>query len=290
MSPRRHARGRKCRLNPFPASHCRSATPAALERDQYAVPARAENLVYRGPAQERPHGNPDRKGLPRQQGNSRRRVLRRADAARQGELPHHRHSDVAGAEFRQGLRLREEGGGAGEPRSRRARREGRQCDRRRLRPADRRRDARAVRHRFHPGRRRNVDQHERQRGDRQSRAGGARPQEGRVPVRQPQRSRQFRAVDQRRLPDRVPPRAHPAPGELHAGAHPAAGGVLRQGQGIREGAEDGPHPPAGRGADVARPGIPRLGHDDRRGGAADRRGARSSCTRSTSGPRPSAPR
>ena len=30
-------------------------------------------------------------------------------AARQGELPHHRHADVAGAVLRQGLRLREEG-------------------------------------------------------------------------------------------------------------------------------------------------------------------------------------
>jgi aspartate ammonia-lyase len=37
------------------------------------------------------------------------------------------------------------------------------------------------------------------------------------------------------------------------------------------GAQDGPHAPAGRGADVARPGVPRLGHDDRRGSAAHRR-------------------
>ena len=36
-------------------------------------------------------------------------------------------------------------------------------------------------------------------------------------------------------------------------------------QGVRQGAEDGPHPPAGRGADVARSGVSRLGHDDRRG-------------------------
>ena len=42
-------------------------------------------------------------------------------------------------------------------------------------------------------------------------------------------------------------------------------------QGVRPGAEDGPHAPAGRRADVARPGVPRLGHDDRRGGAAHRR-------------------
>ena len=239
---------------------------------------------------ERHHVHPDRKGFPRRQGNSRRRLLRRPDAARQGELPYHRHSDGDGAEFRQGLRLCEKGGGAGEPRSRRARREDRRRDREGLRSPDRGRDARAVRHRLHPGRRRHVDQHERQRGDRESRARAARAQEGRIPVRQSERPRELRAVDQRHLPDGVPAGADPASCELHGGAHPAAAGVLRQGQGVRPGAEDGPHPSAGRGADGARPGVPRLGHDHRRGGAADRRSPRSSCTRSTSAPRPSAPR
>ena len=89
-------------------------------------------------------------------------------------------------------------------------RDDRRCDRRRLRPADRRRDARPVRHRLHPGRRRHVDQHERERGDREPRAGSARPREGRIPVRQPERSRELRAVDERRLPDRVPAGADPA--------------------------------------------------------------------------------
>jgi hypothetical protein len=68
-----------------------------------------------------------------------------------------------------------------------------------LRPPDRRRDARPVRHRLHPGRRGHLDQHERQRGDRQPRAGAAGPQEGRVPVRQPQRPRELRPIDQRRV-------------------------------------------------------------------------------------------
>ena len=40
----------------------------------------------------------------------------------QGEFPHHGHPDVAGAQLRQGIRLREEGGGARQPRPRRARR------------------------------------------------------------------------------------------------------------------------------------------------------------------------
>ena len=74
------------------------------------------------------------------------------------------------------------------------------------------------------------------------------------------------------------------------GAAPAAGGLLRQGQGVRAGAEDGPHAPAGCGADVARPGVPWLGHDHRRGGAAHRRSRASSCTRSISARRRSAPR
>ena len=55
---------------------------------------------------------------------------------------------------------------------------------------------------------------------------------------------------------------------------PAAGRLLRQGHGVRQGPEDGPHPPAGRRADVARAGVPRLGHDHRRGSAAHRRGPR----------------
>ena len=148
----------------------------------------------------------------------------------------------------------------------------RRRDHPRLRPADRRRHARPVRHRLHPGRRRHLDQHERQRGDRQPRAREPRPQEGRVPVRQSQRPRELRAVDERRLSDRLPSRPDPAPGELHGGAAPAAGGLLRQGAGVRPGAQDGPHPPAGRGADVPGRRVPRLGHDDRRGGAAHRRG------------------
>ena len=56
---------------------------------------------------------------------------------------------------------------------------------------------------------------------------------------------------------------------VHGVADRAAAGVLREGEGVRPCAEDGPHAPAGCGPDVARPGIPRLGHDARRGSAAD---------------------
>ncbi len=124
---------------------------------------------------ERHHALSNRKGLPRRQRDSGRRLLRRADAAREGELPHHRHSDGDGAVLRQGVRLRQESRRTREPRPRRARSEGGRRDRRRLRSADRRRDARSVRHRLHPGRGRDVDQHERERGHRQPRAGASRP-------------------------------------------------------------------------------------------------------------------
>ena len=168
---------------------------------------------------ERAHGHPHRERLPGRERNPGRRVLRRADAARQGQLPHHRHPDGDGALLRQGVRLREEGGGARQPRPEGARPEDRECDRGRMRPADRRRDARPVRHRLHPGRRGNVDQHERERGHREHGAGDARAQEGRIPVLQPERPRELRAVDQRRLPDGVPAGADPAPHELHGSAH-----------------------------------------------------------------------
>jgi tRNA A37 methylthiotransferase MiaB len=84
----------------------------------------------------------------------------------------------------------------------------------RARREDRRRDRGGVRRliaarcatsssRLHPGRRRDVDQHERERGHREPRARRARPQEGRVPVRQSQRSRELRAVDERHVSDGV---------------------------------------------------------------------------------------
>ena len=202
----------------------------------------------------------------------RRRLLRRPDAQGPGELPHHGHAHVPGALLRQGLRLREEGRRHGEPGPRRARRQDRRRHHPRVRPGDRGRDARPVRDGLHPGRRGHLDQHERQRGDRQPRPREPRPQEGRVPVRQSERPREFRAVHERRLPDRLSPRPHPPTRELHGGAAPAAGGLLRQGPGIRPGPQDGAHPPAGRGPDVPGRRVPRLGHDDRRGGEADRRG------------------
>ena len=156
------------------APHCQEKSKSGGRRRPSIATCvrRASGLAsHRRHDKEPRDGIPHREGLPGREADSRRRLLRRADAARQGELPHHRHPDVAGAELRQGVRLREEGRGARQPRPRRARRQDRRRDRQGVRQADRRRDARPVRHRLHPGRRRHVDQHERQRGDRQPRAG-----------------------------------------------------------------------------------------------------------------------
>ena len=51
----------------------------------------------------------------------------------------------------------------------------------------------------------------------------------------PERPRELRAVDERRLSDGLPPRPDPAAGELHGGAAPAAGRLLRQGLGSSTG-------------------------------------------------------
>ena len=59
------------------------------------------------------------------------------------------------------------------------------------------------------------------------------------------------------------PLAHPP--QPSRRARPAAKGVPRQGRRIPRRAEGGPHPAAGRGADDARPGVPRLRDDPSRG-------------------------
>ena len=72
----------------------------------------------------------------------------------------------------------------------------------RLRGDPRRRAARPVRRRRDPGRRRHLDQHERQRGDRQPRARDARAcASGDYAAPAPERARQPEPEHQRRLPD-----------------------------------------------------------------------------------------
>jgi aspartate ammonia-lyase len=86
----------------------------------------------------------------------------------------------------------------------------------------------------------------------------------------PERSRELRAVDQRRLPDRVPPGADPAPASymdalrrLQERSSPRQGvrRVLKMGRTHLQDAV-----PMSLGQE-----FPRLGHDDRRGSAAHRR-------------------
>ena len=68
-----------------------------------------------------------------------------------------------------------------------------------VRRNSRRQAARSVRRRHDPGRRRHLDEHERQRGDRQPRPRTDGPRQGRIPAPAPERPRQLLAVHQRRL-------------------------------------------------------------------------------------------
>ena len=113
--------------------------------------------------------------LARRARGPRRRVLRRADAARARELRDLRRPAARLLALRRRARLREEGRRARERRARRAQRGEARRDRPGLRRDPRRQAPRAVRRRHDPGRRRHVDQHERQRGDRQPRPRAAGP-------------------------------------------------------------------------------------------------------------------
>ena len=131
-------------------------------------------------------------------------------------------------------------------------------DRGRL-PGDHRRQAsRSVPARCVPGRCRHVDEHERERGDRESRARADGPSQGRVPALRPPRSRQLLAVDQRRLSFRAARRYGARQRRAGCGGQRAVARVPRQGQGVRRHSEDGPHATAGRRADDARSGVRRV--------------------------------
>gem|GEM_PF-4061162 len=137
--------------------------------------------------------------------STRRRLLRDSDAARSQQLPPLRRAARA---------LPETGGRAGHGQAGRRRRqpragapERRQApgDQPGLRAADPRRLPRPVRGGHDPGRRRHLDQHERQRGDRQPGARIHGSCQGRVSPPAPEQRREHGAVDQRRLPHGDPP-------------------------------------------------------------------------------------
>ena len=225
---------------------------------------------------------------PREPPRSGRRLLRRADRAGPRELPHLRRSPPPLPRPDPRLRHGEDGRGARELRLRTVQRRDPEGDRGSLPGAHGREAPRRVPARRLPGGRRDVDEHERERGDRQSRprADGAR--EGRVQVLQRPRPRERLAVDERRLPDVPPrrPRARERP--ARGGDEGADRGVPGEGEGVRRTPQDGSDAAPGRRPDDPRAGVQRLRRDARRRGRSPSSGSRTSSARSTWGRRRSA--
>ena len=198
------------------------------------------------------------------------RLLRRPHLAGGGEFPDQRHPDLDLSGPDRGPGLDQDRRGEEQPRTRIARRQTGRRHRRRRGGSAGRRVARPVRGRRHPGRRRHLHQHERQRSDREPRAGAARPAQGRLQIPAPQRARQHEPEHQRRLSDGAQARRlrrHHAAGRSHGGA---ARGVRAQVRRVQGHHQDGPHPVAGRGADDAGAGILHLcRHAGRRRAAAE---------------------
>ncbi len=153
----------------------------------------------------------------------------------------------------------QEGRRAGQPRPR-------QAHRRAGRPhrAGRRRDHRRRARRRVPAlrladRQRHPDQHERQRGDLQPRHRARGRRAGLEGADPPQRPRQHVAVVERHVPHRdAHRRGRGGRARAGAGGAGAARRAGREGGGVRRHRQDRPHPPPGRGAAHARPGVRRL--------------------------------
>ena len=147
------------------------------------------------------------------------------------------------------------------------------------------RASRPVRRRRDPGRRRHLDQHERQRGHRQPRARAARAtRKGEYDFLHPNDHVNCGAV----APTTSIPTARQARAALariddcSRRCATLRGAFLAKGEEFADVAQDGPHAAAGRRADDARPGVPRLrGRRSARTIARLARGAGSSSTRST---------
>ena len=195
--------------------------------------------------------DPARARPPRRTRHPERRLLGCAHAARGRELPDHWRADRALPRARQGAGHGQAGGGARQPQARPSAARQVRGDRAGLRGDHHGRAPRPVRGRRDPGRGRHLDQHERERGDRQPGARAHRPRQGRLRGAAPEQRRQHGAVDQRRLPDGAQARGHP--GERAAAPGARGAGLRAEGQGrrVRRRAQDGPHPAPGRGADDA---------------------------------------
>ena len=139
----------------------------------------------------------------------------------------------------------------------------RSAPRPRHRPRGARGDRRQARRSFSAGgladRIRHADQHEPQRGDRQSRQRTARRRARRQEAGASQRSRQHESVVERFVPDRDAHRS----GRAHrrrsySRAQRTASRAAQEGKSVRRHRQDRPHPYPGRDAADARPGIFRL--------------------------------
>ena len=189
------------------------------------------------------------------------RAVAGADPARRRELPDLRAAPRARAH--RGARPDQGGRRPGQRRARRARRRHGRRDRRRRRRGRRRAVRRPVPDRRLPDRVGHVEQHERQRGDRDARdRASAR--------RAPQRPRQRQPVVQRRVPDVDPRRRRRRRRQRpHPRARAPGASRCEQGRGVRRRRQVGPHAPDGRDPGDARPGVRRL----RRAGPVRRRAA-----------------
>ena len=155
------------------------------------------------------------------------------------------------------LRRNQEGGGAGQRRRRRARRPPRPGHRPRRRRSDRRTVARAFSTRRVPGRGRHVDQHERQRGDRQPGPRTARPRPWRLRQLHPNDHVNRSQSTNDTMPTAMRIAALRLLGELVDRGRRAGRGLRGQGGRVGRGAQGRPHAPARRDADDAGPGVRR---------------------------------
>ena len=203
---------------------------------------------------------PHRARFARGDGRPRRCLLGHPHRAGAHQLPDLRHANLHLPRSDHRLRLRQTGRRAREFRPRGARRGPCRHDRAGSGGHPGGSATGGVCRRHPPGRGRHLDQHERQRGDRQSRAGARRLRKGRLRAPPPARPCQSQPEHERHVShgvqDRAPLGRHPAARR----ARPAGGIVRGQGRGVCGHPQDRPHPVAGCRANDARPGVRQLRH------------------------------
>src|SRR5688500_308770 len=123
------------------------------------------------------------------------------------------------------------------------------------------------------GWRRHVDEHERQRGDREPRAGAPRSSARQLRHREPELAREPQPVHERRLPDggETGDAHEHRPAPVSDGR--AGRSISDERRGIRAVSQDGPHSASGRGTHDPRPGVHGVRAHDSRGRRPPGRGA-----------------